>query len=88
MIGVFIAQDRPFQQPIERGAERLAPVGQAAFNVRWHLRKHDAPNNTVSHHLSKLLGKHLLRDRRIRPFVLGEAQQLAGKQAKQEHLTK
>ena len=46
---------------------------------------HDTADNAVGLHLPELLDQHLLRDRRDRPFEIGEAQHLAAEQVKQDH---
>lgn len=66
------ARGRPLKECIERGAEGLAPWGQAVLDARRTLGMSDASKDSVLLELAKLLVQHLLRDSGQRPFELGE----------------
>jgi len=75
---------RPFEQCVERRAQRLAPSREAILHLRRHLVVDDSSHDSVGFQLAELLHEHLLRDRRYRTLQVGEAQNLAAEQMEQD----
>jgi hypothetical protein len=84
-LGHLLAQSRPFQQRIQRRAERLPPAREAVLDLGRNPRVDGAPDDAVGFHLPELLDEHLLRDRRDRPFQIREAQHFASEEMEQDH---
>jgi len=59
-IGHLFAQRGPFEQGVERWAQRLSPLRQAVLHLRRNLVMDDPADDSVSFHLAKLLDEHLL----------------------------
>src|SRR6267378_6087101 len=74
----------PFQQGIERWAERLAPGRQAIFDLRRNLVVDRPFDHRVGFQLAKLLREHFLRDAWNCSFEIGEPQHLPAKEIKQD----
>ena len=52
----------PFQQGVQRRAERLPPLGEAVLHFRRHLRVDLSGHDAIRLHLAQLLGEHFLGD--------------------------
>src|SRR5687768_13414990 len=79
----LLARGRPLQHLVERRAERLAPVGEAIFDLWRYLVMDDPAHDAVPFQLPQLLDQHLLGDRWDGAFELRKAQHVAIEQMKQ-----
>lgn len=84
IVSTGTAHLRPLEQGVERRAKRLAPGREAILHLRRHLVVDGSAHNSVGFQLAELLRQHLLRNRRNRTLQVGEAQNLATEQMKQD----
>jgi hypothetical protein len=80
----IVPRRRPFQNRVERRAERLAPIGQTIFDLGRHLMMDDPAHDTIPLHLPELLDEHFLRDRWDRTLKIGKAPQRAVEEVKED----
>ena len=72
------------QKGVEGGAERLAPVGEAVFDLRGDLGIEFAGDETVGLELAQLLGEHLLGDAGDEALEVGVTLDLAAEQVEED----
>src|SRR5256885_540118 len=80
----LLAHRRPFEQGVERRAQRLAPVRETVLHLGRNLVVDRPLDDAIVLQLAQLLREHLLRDFRDCALQVGEAQYPATEQVKQD----